>query len=84
MSETLRVRITYCAECGYEDQTLALSRALMLEFGGRLAAIEIIPFADGTFDVRVGEDLVHSMVRDGGFPETDTIVGAVRRSLGGG
>ena len=83
MSEALRVRITYCAECGYEDQTLALSRALMLEFGGRLAAIEIIPFADGTFDVRVGEDLVHSMVRDGGFPETGTIVGAVRRSLGG-
>ena len=84
MSEALRVRITYCAECGYEDQTLALSRALMLEFGGRLAAIEIIPFADGTFDVRVGEDLVHSMVRDGGLPETATIVGAVRRSLGGG
>ena len=78
------MRITYCAECGYEDQTLALSRALMLEFGGRLAAIEIIPFADGTFDVRVGEDLVHSMVRDGGFPETGTIVAAVRRSLGGG
>ena len=84
MSDALRVRITYCAECGYEDQTLALSRVLMLEFGGRLAAIEIIPFADGTFDVRVGEDLVHSMVRDGGFPETSTIVGAVRRSLGGG
>ena len=77
------MRITYCAECGYEDQTLALSRALMLEFGGRLAAIEIIPFADGTFDVRVGEDLVHSMVRDGGFPETEAVVGAVRRSLGG-
>ena len=84
MSEALRVRITYCAECGYEDQTLALSRALMLEFGGRLAAIEIIPFADGTFDVRVGEDLVHSMVRDGGFPAPETVVAAVRRAINGG
>lgn len=84
MTDAVRVRITYCVECGYEDQTLDLARVLMLEFGGRLAAVEIIPFADGTFDVRVGNDLVHSMVRDGGFPETQTIIGKVRLALGGG
>ena len=84
MSTAVRVRITYCAECGYEDQTLDLAKALMLEFGGQLAAIEILPFADGTFDVRVGNELVHSMARDGGFPESTAVVGAVRRALGGG
>lgn len=84
MSGAVRVRITYCAECGYEDQTLELARALMVELGDRLAAIEIIPFADGAFDVRVGNELVHSMVRDGGFPETGTIVGTVRLALDGG
>lgn len=84
MTDAVRVRITYCAECGYEDQALELARTLMLAFGAELAAIEIIPFADGTFDVRVGTELVHSMTRDGGFPEPDAVVGAVRVALGGG
>ena len=74
----VRVRITYCAECGYEDEALTLARALMVEFREQLAAIELIPFLDGTFDVRVGDDLVHSMVRDGGFATPELVVAAVR------
>ena len=80
----VRVRITYCAECGYEDPALELAKTLMLEFGGRLAAIELIPFADGTFDVRVGTALVHSMGREGGFPEPGTVIAAVHLALAGG
>lgn len=53
----------------------------MREFGQRLAGIEIIPWESGTFDVRVGERLVHSMERDGGFPEAADVVKAVRESL---
>jgi selenoprotein W-related protein len=77
-----RVSITYCAECGYEPQTLALTSALMQEFVHDLAAIEIIPWQDGAFDVAVNGDLVHSMYRDGGFPEHATIIQAVRQRLG--
>lgn len=77
----MRVKITYCAECGYEPQAIELARALMLRFGVRLAAIELIPWEDGAFEVRAGDDLVHSMYRDGGFPEAEAVIGAVEARL---
>lgn len=80
--QPVKVSITYCAACGYEPQTLALVSALMYEFVYDLAAIELIPWQDGAFDVVVGGELVHSMYRDGGFPEHETIMRAVRERLG--
>ena len=77
----LKVSIVYCAECGYEPQTLALAGALMDAFGYRLSAIELIPWHDGAFDVTVGGVTVHSMLRDGGFPEHATVIEAVKTRL---
>lgn len=80
--QPVKVTITYCAECGYEHATLGLVEDLMREFQHQLSAIEIIPWFQGAFDVRVNEDLVHSMYRDGGFPEYRTVAQAVRAQLG--
>ena len=78
-----RVRIVYCAECGYEPQTLALADALMRRFGPDLASIEIVPWLEGTFEVSVDGTLVHSMARDGGFPEHATVIEAISARLEG-
>jgi len=78
---SIKVTITYCAECGYEPQTLALTEALMKAFAHDLTAIELVPWYEGSFDVVVGGNLVHSMYRDGGFPEHARVVEAVRQQL---
>ena len=80
-TQPVKVKITYCAECGYEPQTLSLTDVLMRTFQHNLESIEIIPWYDGSFEVSVDGTLVHSMYRDGGFPEPDTVVQAVRSRL---
>ena len=80
-TKPLKVTIAYCAECGYEPQTLELAGALMKAFGHRLSEIELIPWQDGSFDVLVGGELVHSMYREGGFPEPADIMQSVRDRL---
>lgn len=80
----VKVTITYCSECGYEPQTLALAEALMKEFRHELSEIELIPWDEGSFDVVVDGELVHSMFREGGFPDPAVVKAAVRRRQIGG
>jgi selenoprotein W-related protein len=75
----VKVTITYCSECGYEPQTLALVEALMLAFRHEIAQIAVVPWYDGSFEVAVNGELVHSMEREGSFPEHSTVIDAVRR-----
>jgi selenoprotein W-related protein len=78
---TVKVSIAYCSDCGYEPYTIDLANALMIEFRDQLSSIEIIPWHDASFDVSVGGDLIHSMYREGGFPEHSTIIAAVKERL---
>jgi selenoprotein W-related protein len=75
------VRIAYCAECGYEEQALAVTRELVMGLGSAISSVTLIPWMDGTFDVSVDGQLVHSMARDGGFPEAGAVSTAIRERL---
>jgi len=77
----VKVTISYCSECGYEPQTIALAGALLNEFTSGISSVELIPWHEGTFEVSVGGDLIHSMMREGGFPEHETIIAAVKARL---
>lgn len=81
MSAPVKVSITYCASCGYEPQALSLTSALLNTFTYDLSSVELIPWEDGSFDVVINGELVHSMYREGGFPENETIIQAVRERL---
>ena len=61
--------------------TLALAEVLMNTFAHDLSSIELVPWFEGSFEVSVNGNLVHSMYRDGGFPEHETIIDAVRVHL---
>ena len=78
---TVKVTIAYCAECGYEPQTLELAGALMRAYALQLSSIELIPWFDGSFEVSLDGELVHSMYREGGFPESQAVIEAVRARL---
>lgn len=77
----VKVTITYCAACGYEPQTLELVKALMLGPRFDLSSIEIVVGEEGAFEVTVGSELVHSMYRDGGFPESEKVIEAVKEAV---
>lgn len=77
----IKVRIAYCAECGYDHEALDLTAALMKEFHMYLGEIAIVPAGDGAYDVTVDGQLVHSMYRDGGFGDREQIFAAIRAKL---
>jgi selenoprotein W-related protein len=80
-AKPVKVLIAYCSDCGYEPYTIALTNHLMVAFADKLSSIELIPWHDGSFDVSVAGKLIHSMYREGGFPEHETIDVAVREAL---
>lgn len=80
-AKPVKITITFCVECGYSPQALELTSALVKSLHYNLSSIELIPWQDGAFDVTVAGDLVHSMMRDGGFPESADIVQAARERL---
>lgn len=75
-----RITIAYCAECGYGQPALDLTRALMKTLGPKLPPVELLAIPD-VFEVVVMGDLVHSMERDGGFPTDESMVEAVRERM---
>jgi selenoprotein W-related protein len=81
MRRPVKISIAYCIECGYQPYAMSLAEALLNELQLMLTGVELVPWTNGAFDVRVDGELVHSMYRDGGFPEPETIATAARARM---
>ena len=68
-----RVAIHYCTQCRFVLRATWLSQELLMTFGDRLSEVAMVPSGGGVFDVYVGDELVASRERDGGFPESKAL-----------
>ncbi len=75
------VRITYCVPCRYEFKAIQDADAILRAFGQELSVVCLVPGDHGVYDVRVDGEIVFSLEKDEGFPETSDLVRAIRARL---
>jgi selenoprotein W-related protein len=79
MSAKHRVSIEYCPRCGWLLRAAWLAQELLTTFAAELMALELIPSeTSGTFQVRVGDELVWCRQVDKGFPQAAELKRRVR------
>ena len=69
----MRIRITYCYDCGYTDQAVGLVTKLLANHEDDLDELALVPASDGIFDVEVDGKLVYSKHKTGWFPSYEDI-----------
>jgi selenoprotein W-related protein len=79
MSAKPRVSIEYCPRCGWLLRAAWLAQELLTTFAAELSALELIPSeTSGTFQIRVGDELVWCRQVDQGFPQAAELKRRVR------
>jgi selenoprotein W-related protein len=74
-----RVSIEYCPRCGWLLRAAWLAQELLSTFAADLGALTLVPSeASGTFQIRVGDELVWCRVLDKGFPQAAELKRRVR------
>jgi selenoprotein W-related protein len=65
----MKIKVTYCYDCGYTDQALDLVKRILNDFDDDISELTLVPASDGIFDVEVDGKTVHSKHKTGLFPE---------------
>jgi selenoprotein W-related protein len=78
----MRVRIEYCDASGYVGRAAGLAGRLLGEFTNRLSGLELVPSADGVFEVDFDAERVFSRRELGRLPEDEEILGQAESRLG--
>lgn len=71
--------LEYCARCGWLLRAAWLAQELLMTFETELGGVLLKPSENaGTFQARVGSELVWCRKRDGGFPQVAELKRRVR------
>jgi selenoprotein W-related protein len=72
------ISITYCTGCNWLLRSGWMAQELLSTFGTDIGGVTLIPGTGGTFEIRVGDELVWDRKRDGGFPDVKALKQMVR------
>jgi selenoprotein W-related protein len=78
------IQITYCTGCRWMLRATWMAQELLSTFEQELGQVALLPGSGGVFEIRVGEVLVWSRERDGGFPEVKVLKQRVRDQIAPG
>ena len=51
----------------------------ILELGDRIASLTLVPSGGGAFEIRANDQLIHSKLQSGDWPEFDAVVSAIKK-----
>ncbi|HXG27463.1 MAG TPA: SelT/SelW/SelH family protein [Nevskiales bacterium] len=79
-----RVEIRYCTQCRWLLRAAWLAQELLTTFPDELGEVALRPGTGGVFEIRLGDELLFSRARDGGFPEIKAVKQALRDRIAPG
>src|SRR5262245_7438417 len=76
-----RTEIRYCVKCRWLLRAAWLAQELLSTFEDDLGEVALVPGNVGTFEVRIGSDVVWDRKTDEGFPDAAELKRRVRDRL---